>query len=300
MRGVSDRCPYCRSSYTAENPATVDHVFPESLGGRATVKACKSCNNNRFGSQVEGALQRPGTLLGFKQHVEGDAGKRVRGTVGPEGRPVDVDLINQSLRSTKPVTSHGDGKYTFQGSPEQVRAELERAAPKLGLTPEQIDNLMDSATQVDVSEGKVVTTLTYDLTAATKLAAKVALGSLVLARDDEAADSTLAGGLREIALGTVDIAKVQAAGLEPLAFVSQLAPDVATGNAVIYTGAGSGRTVVYVVINGQAMPPFGLVVDGGVPDGDMIATAVLDVVGGVKVVGVADTMASQLDAGSED
>ena len=48
------------------------------------------------------------------------------------------------------------------------------------------------------------------------------------------------------------------------------------------------------------MPPFGLVVNGAVRDGDMIATAVLDVVGGVEVVSVADTMASELDASSED
>ena len=151
----------------------------------------------------------------------------------------------------KPVTSHGGGKYTFQGSPEQVGAELERAARKLGLRPEQIDLLMDSATQVDVGEGDVAIALTYDLTAATRLAAKIALGSLVLARGSEATDSTLAEGLREIALRAVDVAKVQAAGLEPLASVSQLAPDVATGNAVLYIDAGSGRTVVYVVIAGR-------------------------------------------------
>jgi HNH endonuclease len=35
-------CPYCQGNLSNSD----DHIFPQFLGGRATVKACLLCNNH--------------------------------------------------------------------------------------------------------------------------------------------------------------------------------------------------------------------------------------------------------------
>ncbi|MDO8413928.1 MAG: HNH endonuclease [Gallionellaceae bacterium] len=51
-------CPYCIS-----NPAdTVDHIFPQFLGGNKTIWACQSCNS-LFGHSFEAAVHRDTTPL---------------------------------------------------------------------------------------------------------------------------------------------------------------------------------------------------------------------------------------------
>src|SRR6266568_5779786 len=47
-------CPYCR-----ERPCdTDDHVFSRFLGGHATIRSCRRCNNDKFGSGFEGSVSR--------------------------------------------------------------------------------------------------------------------------------------------------------------------------------------------------------------------------------------------------
>lgn len=47
-------CPYCD---TANPELTDDHVFPQFLGSRRTIKVCRVCNNT-FGHTFEGAVSR--------------------------------------------------------------------------------------------------------------------------------------------------------------------------------------------------------------------------------------------------
>ena len=57
---ASGTCPYCLTDLVKPtrarlpDEATADHVFPEFLGGRRTIPACRSCNN-KFGHSFEGA-----------------------------------------------------------------------------------------------------------------------------------------------------------------------------------------------------------------------------------------------------
>jgi HNH endonuclease len=294
---LEERCPYCLQPYSPANPPTRDHVFPQSLGGRAVLVACKNCNNERFGSRVEGAFQGAGTVYGFMRHLAGDAGKRFAATIGADERSVEVDLVNQEMRARRPVTSHGAGRYSFRGSPQQVRFELERAAPKLGLSDEEIGQLLDGAVAIDLGSGTVHVVLSYDLALATRLGAKAALGCLVLARPDADIESTLAARLRTIALGDASYEQVHKADDQLL----QRIRDYATsgqfrigrdGNAVVYLGRAKGRSVVYTLVGAELLPPFGLIVEGEMPDGDLIATVVEDCNAGVRVTGIADILAA--------
>jgi hypothetical protein len=45
-----DECPYCAPPF---GQFTDDHVFPHFLGGRATIRVCRTCNSS-FGHSFEG------------------------------------------------------------------------------------------------------------------------------------------------------------------------------------------------------------------------------------------------------
>src|SRR5260370_31617139 len=57
MDGTADRnerCPYSDPPYAA---FTDDHIFPQFLGGRRTIRVCKQCNDV-FGHTFEGRASR--------------------------------------------------------------------------------------------------------------------------------------------------------------------------------------------------------------------------------------------------
>ena len=47
----SEQCPYCNNP---SSTFTDDHIFPQFLGGRRTIRVCRDCNN-KFGHSFEGA-----------------------------------------------------------------------------------------------------------------------------------------------------------------------------------------------------------------------------------------------------
>jgi hypothetical protein len=49
-----ERCPYCN---TPKLTFTDDHIFPQFLGGRRTIRVCRDCNNT-FGHTFEGGAAR--------------------------------------------------------------------------------------------------------------------------------------------------------------------------------------------------------------------------------------------------
>jgi hypothetical protein len=51
------RCAYCGKRFSDTRVPTRDHVFVESLGGRAILPACHDCNS-RIGSDIEGPLTK--------------------------------------------------------------------------------------------------------------------------------------------------------------------------------------------------------------------------------------------------
>ncbi|WP_341250215.1 HNH endonuclease [Euzebya pacifica] len=91
-------CPYCARRYEeVEGGVTREHVFGAANGGRATIPACKECNN-RLGGTVEGRLSRSTSVAAIprfaaglthlpgKAMVEGVA-EPVDIVISPEGRP---------------------------------------------------------------------------------------------------------------------------------------------------------------------------------------------------------------------
>ena len=64
-RSTGEECPYCEPPYAE---FTDDHIFPQFLGGRKTIRVCKKCNNS-FGHSFEGrASQQLKRLQVFISH----------------------------------------------------------------------------------------------------------------------------------------------------------------------------------------------------------------------------------------
>jgi len=303
---MSDACPYCREPYSAENPATDDHIFVESLGGHATVIACRRCNNKTFGSLVEGKLQRPNELLAFKRHLEGDATKPLRGTSTshPEAGDLEVDLVNQTYRVRQPVAKDG-GTYTFQGPPEQVRREMQRAASKLGLTKERVNELVDAAPVQDIGVEPIEATLSLDLTAAVKLAAKIGLGAGAISFGEAFVDDELAESLREIAFSTEPLGAIVPIDPAALGIMSEASGVLeqsrnSDDSYVLFFNAGDGQTMLFVAIQGELLPPFGVLLDGTPPYADLMGTLVVDRPGGLVRTDLANAMAADIEALEQD
>jgi hypothetical protein len=281
-------------------------VFVESLGGRATILACKRCNNETFGSKVEGKLQGRNTLLGFKQHLKGDQVKRFDATVKSGGVSVEVDLVSQEVRSRDPVSRQQADpdrvEYVVQGSPPQVEMILQGMAKRFDLSEEQVAKVRDEATKVDLGE-KVTVVLKLDLSLAARLTAKVALGALVLARGDEAADSELAESLRQVAFDDdPTVVTVAAAPLDLIREYVTAGGETLGGvsGSTVFIDAPPGSTSVYVLVDDDLLYPAGVVVPGRMPRHDLIGSVVADRPGGPVVLEVSQLLASAAEGGLPD
>lgn len=188
------RCLYCLCEFTSNGPrtATKEHVFPESLGGRATVAACSDCNNRVLGAGVEGRLQSKTSLLRLLRAAGGEAGQWLRGTAPGTEQHVDVDLAAGEHRIHPSVEDDGE-TVTIAGDPEKVR---EIALAK-GIPPEQIDAAMAKARALQSPLEKVTVNLTEDVLLHAQLAGKIALAALV-AVDPSQIDSPIADELRSV------------------------------------------------------------------------------------------------------
>lgn len=188
------RCLYCLREFEANGPrtATREHVFPESLGGRATVPACSDCNNRIFGAGVEGPLQSKTSLLQLLRAIDGETGRWLRGTVPGTDQRVDVDLAAGEHRIS-PVVEDDGMTVKVAGDPERVR---EIAIAK-GAQPEQVDAAIAKARASQPPLEEVTVTLSEDVLVHAQLAGKVALGALV-AVDPARIDSPLADELRDV------------------------------------------------------------------------------------------------------
>ena len=197
MPDVTDLCPYCAQPFSEGRPETRDHVFVKALGGWTQVQACRPCNS-RIGSEIEGALQKPGEL--FHDRV-------LRGKLREAGLQVELDLQTGQLRSRNPVeVSESDGQktYTISGNPEQVRQIATEIAHSLGIPRQQVDQHIVDAFQVPLEGEWIESTVSHRFDTGSRLAAKVALGAATLA-DSNFSLSTVASSLRNILWGESDV-----------------------------------------------------------------------------------------------
>lgn len=124
-----ERCPYCEPPYTT---FTDDHIFPQFLGGRRTIRVCKGCNST-FGHSFEGkASQQIKRLQVFISHFGLDLGDNPG--LWPSSltvEDVEYDLVSgpsgAQYRLSKPVIRR-DGGGRIIGGQARSRSEANKIA----------------------------------------------------------------------------------------------------------------------------------------------------------------------------
>lgn len=207
------RCPYCTRDLDDPDVAeTVEHVFVEGLGGRATVRACVECNS-RIGSEIEGKLQAAGSLLAFQREVANGTGPTLRVTL-PGGDVYEVNFATGEQRAVRPVVEQVQDDHVtrrISGPDEQVRAIVAGMALKHASVDR--DETMASAIAHQVDE--VSAALDVDFTLESRLAAKVALAAGTRCLGDDFIVSELADELRAILHGDREALLEPAEKLQP-------------------------------------------------------------------------------------
>lgn len=193
--GSSARCPHCLRPEADAGPLTEDHVFPEFLGGRATVAACSDCNHG-LGHGLEGGLAGPKGLLTPAAQLYGKS----KGELLAEAEHGRVRL---NLGSGEPEVLQSvdvrqeDGRLTVDaaGTEQQMRELLRGLRRKHGDQVPEFDDLPEQA-RARVSVADVQVTLVGSLTGLRRLSAKVALCAGARALGDAYTTSALADWLR--------------------------------------------------------------------------------------------------------
>lgn len=198
---IIKRCPYC-AKIIQSNEFSRDHVFIQALGGRAQVASCRRCNS-KIGSEVEGELQRPNTILNLIKQIRG-FGTAVRATLEIDNAEIEHNLHTNEIRARNPVERTRTGNsidYKIEGSPAQVRSILR----KFDLDSSAIENMITTASAKELVGAKLRIDIGHDIYTAERLAAKVALGAGVLLGDSSFIDSQLADNLRKVLWGEMSV-----------------------------------------------------------------------------------------------
>jgi hypothetical protein len=104
---VPGRCPYC---HTPSSPFTDDHIFPQFLGGRRTIRVCEECNNT-FGHTFEGASAKQlGRLQVFISHFGLDLTK----APGSWPTALTINDVTYNLQSGPEGVQYVHSKPTFR------------------------------------------------------------------------------------------------------------------------------------------------------------------------------------------
>ena len=180
-RTSDERCPYCQPPYAA---FTDDHIFPQFLGGRKTIRVCKGCNST-FGHSFEGkASQQIKRLQVFISHFGLDLSLNPGlwpSSVTVEG--VEYDLVSgpggAQYRLSKPILRRdGDGRII--GGQARSRSEANKIAK--GMIESGNAKTVEISEQVGATldDVKLNVDLSFDdnlFRFATKLAAAVLVNS---------------------------------------------------------------------------------------------------------------------------
>jgi hypothetical protein len=113
-------CPYCASRASD----SADHIFPQFLGGRATVPACNQCNST-FGHTIEASAFEHFKDWMFVFRRSGMVPPRPmiwKGVViDDSGRRYDVDQDFHAVLSKPIITRDGEDQISrVEGSPKEV------------------------------------------------------------------------------------------------------------------------------------------------------------------------------------
>ena len=130
-------CPYC----LVREADSREHIFPQFLGGRETILACSTCNNDLFGTKTEGVVARQMAQLIVRlaqcgltpkgKHVWKKAFSKV---VGDTEIWYDLQSDGSCVRSSSSVERGPDGTITALylrggGNDSKQLKSLEKAHP---------------------------------------------------------------------------------------------------------------------------------------------------------------------------
>jgi hypothetical protein len=296
-----DVCPYC--GLGAED-WTNEHVFVESLGGRLIIKVCRRCNST-IGHDIEGRLLKEGSALQMPQHPTG-AGLQLRGTIGPDGPVVRHELGTSEVRFGRPVATTTDGAkrtYAITGGIEQARTIIDEMGRRFGWTPEQVEDVWSSGVVSSLANQVVTSMVSYDLSLACRLAAKVALGACWAAFGPAFVSEPLTVGLRALLwapdpLSTSEVIHDALADTDRV--LESIGPDVfrplrPSGDVsqVVLLRARKGVAFVVHLHGWELTPAFAPVVQAPLPGERMLPVVLTD---GAPTVGVRDIALELPDA----
>lgn len=286
-RVVSSLCPYCAFPAGGRGGLSKEHPFIEALGGQGTIRFCRNCNST-LGHAVEGPMMAADQVLNLTRVAAAGSGRPLNGKITGFKENVTYDLVAGQLRSDKPVLRWEPAGDAFTaelaGSPDQVRYVLNQGmARALQLSPDEVEQRVADAPQLDLSEAWIETTLRHSVPLGERLAAKVALGAGLMA-DGDFGDSALACLLRAVmwqerrvertiapeALAVFD--EVMQRALPPGG--QRLDPfGVAAGPAsrVVFLPLGPSKTAVFGFVAGFLVSLVGLVLDAPSPFGSPLS-----------------------------
>ena len=93
-------CPQCLDVFVRSSietgELTAEHVPPKSLGGKALILTCRTCNNTS-GSQIEAHARKRENLLEHREALEGGRGKTRPTRVRVQGSDYTVAATLQSV-----------------------------------------------------------------------------------------------------------------------------------------------------------------------------------------------------------
>lgn len=119
---MQKNCPYC-----VLRPAdTEEHIFPQFLGGRKTIYACRQCNST-FGHSFEGQVHRDLIPISSMLNLCGlnlpNSVLWVSAVEGEDGQLFDFDTQRCLLKPSRPIIKkHLPGEFCVVGNKKQVLA----------------------------------------------------------------------------------------------------------------------------------------------------------------------------------
>jgi HNH endonuclease len=135
-------CPYCALRASDSD----DHIFPQFLGGRATVPACNQCNST-FGHTIEASAFEHFKDWMFVFRRSGMAPPKPmiwrRGAIDDSGRRYDVDQDFKAVLSNPIITRDDEGQISaVEGSPKEV-AKIAKSLQEKGakFTEPKVSNI---------------------------------------------------------------------------------------------------------------------------------------------------------------
>lgn len=124
-------CPLCRQFFGDNDldKLSIEHVIPQSVGGRIEVLTCKKCNNT-FGTKVDTHL---GRQLQAQDFLSGDhAGKLRQRVTGTQGRATVEVAVSKSDTQGMAVEIHLLRERSNPAQLEQLLSSLKQGDTLLG------------------------------------------------------------------------------------------------------------------------------------------------------------------------